>query len=172
MIWDNFWTENEKAVSRLSRDKWLRIAAKCVEHSVSYLSSHAKTIRLKPSVMTTIIGFQKSVSSRHKLSTEEEAKRESLVDMFSDDDLNSEKPGVWDLLMSFDFFSVPKKDVSIDDLADCLSYCYQCIYGVEIFHSLKVGEGLTEKESERKEQASSACLQCIDYQRETIKAAL
>ena len=171
MIWDKFWNENEKAVAKLSHEKWLQIATKCVSHAVAYLSSHAKTIRLKKSVLATIVEFEKSISSRKKLSKEEEAKLESLIEVFSDDDLNSEKPGVWDILMSFEFFTVPKKDASIDDLADCLSYCYQCIYGVEVFHALKVGEGYTEDESEVVELASPSCVQCVDFQRETIKAS-
>jgi hypothetical protein len=169
MIWDSMWSKYEKRTKGLPKEQWIELATKSIDRTVNYLEAKGKAIVVKQGLRNSICRFRDSISKNHRLSIDEEKKRQLLIEEFEDDDVNTEQPGIVDILMAFDFFIIAPEKLCIDDLADCLSYCNQCVSSIEVLGSMNEGQSYSEKEYEEVENGNKSCIDSVEFQRKLIE---
>ena len=172
MLIDKMWDKYEKRLARQPREVWSDLAASVIEYTRQYFKARGRSLPIKVSIMNTIDKLCTSVVNERRLTKQEKTKWNSLIEEFEDDDRNTDAPGVWDLLMTLDYFQSDPKELTIDDLGDALGYCYQCIFGIEILHPMKTGESYTETELEVMEKKIPACVEAVEFQSASIRTVL
>jgi hypothetical protein len=172
MIWDEMWNKYEKRLADQPHTVWTDLAATVIEYTRQYFKARARSLPVKVSILNKIDKLCTSIVNQHRLSKLEKTDWNTLVDEFEDDDRNTDAPGVVDLLRALDYFQIEPKDLSIDDLMDCLGYCYQCIFGIEILKPMKPGKSYTETEMEVEERKIPACIEGVEFQSVSIQRVL